>query len=207
MIALLVPDICGQAITHKSSAAIFMDLASVWFRALNTSGVYITSWKPNKDSPIGCTSCLTSGSSRGGTGTEILRAATRVIRNVFGTIGHISNGKVKVGDTLIVLEYTARLDVARRHIIVVHRASIKRMLTLLDSKIRSDTFTHKSTAAIFMDLARRGIPTLETSSGLRTFWEPNQPAIKLLFAINLGLGGPTFTSAMTLRTARSTGGR
>ena len=112
MIALLVLYVPGHAVADKGPTAIFMDLASVWFRALNTSGVYITSWKPNKDSPIGCTSCLTSGSSRGGTGTEILRAASGIFRDILGSVGGDVHSKIKVGKTSSTIPHAARSCVA-----------------------------------------------------------------------------------------------
>jgi len=57
MIALLVLYVPGHAVADKGPTAIFMDLASVWFRALNTSSVDIPFRKPNKASGIGSTWC------------------------------------------------------------------------------------------------------------------------------------------------------
>ena len=72
MIALLVPDICGQSVTHKSSTTILMDLTRrILGAAVNTSGVEFTSGEPNQITFTGGTCCLHLGGV-GGTSAVVL---------------------------------------------------------------------------------------------------------------------------------------
>ena len=106
MITFLVLVIPRHTVAHEGTATILVDSTSLIVPALSACGVNITSGKPHVITFIGSTQRL---SFRGPIGTvaEVLRAASRIIRNILGFVGREIHGVIKVGGTLAVLPRTA----------------------------------------------------------------------------------------------------
>ena len=100
MITLLVPHIVGPSVAHQRSATIgILGAISWWVSAFQTVTCDVTPWKPNQ---IGIDhTCILHLGSRKGTSLVVLRAATRILRNVLWKVGRDIHRKIKVRDTLV----------------------------------------------------------------------------------------------------------